>query len=100
MLAEQMRRQVGKGIHANPGRLQNNTLISKHVQAIAYVHAKDGGRYVHGFGNVDPDEKDLQRGMLNLNALQDRTQVEMIGHPDGSITLAGTRGQPLAALFK
>lgn len=100
-IAERMGRQVRKGVHVNPGeRLRGDTVMSHHVQAVVYVHAKDGGRYVHGFGNVDPNERDLARGVLKLDQLADKTHVEMVGHPDGTVTLQGTRGQPLAALFE
>ena len=98
-IANQMLRQLYSGVHANPKGLKGDTIMSHHVQAIAYVHAKDHGRYVHGFGNADPDEGDLKRGILNLDALKERTHVDMIGHQDGTITLVGTKGQPLAALF-
>lgn len=84
----------------NPDRVSKRIKIGTHVQAIAYIHAKDGGAYVHGFGNCDPDERDLKRGILNLNELKTITNVEMYGNPDGTITLVGTKGQPLAALFE
>jgi hypothetical protein len=99
-IAKQMLRQVQGGAHKNPHDLSKDTLISRHVQAIAYVHAKDGGQYVHGFGNVDPSEADLKKGWLNLNQLKMSTHVELIAHPDGTASLIGTRGQPLAALFE
>ena len=98
-IATQMLNQLYSGVHVNPAKVHADTVMSHHVQAIAYVHAKDHGRYVHGFGNADPDEGDLKRGILNLDALKERTHVDMIGHQDGTITLVGTKGQPLAALF-
>lgn len=98
-IASDLLHQIGNGVHVNPSRLKGRTRIASHVQAVAYIHAKDGGAYVHGFGNCDPDETDLQRGILKLNALKTVTNVAMYGEPDGSVTLVGTKGQPLAALF-
>ena len=99
MLARDMSKQVLGGVHLNPSRVKRRVKIASHVQAVAYIHEKDGGAYVHGFGNCDPPEKDLQRGILDLNALKTVTHVEMFGEPDGTVTLVGTKGQPLAALF-
>lgn len=99
-IAHQMLTQLYGGVHVNPAKVKGDTVMSHHVQAIAYVHAKDGGRYVHGFGNCDPDEKELAHGILNLNALKEHTHVDMIAHRDGTISLVGTKGQPLAALFE
>lgn len=99
-IATQMLNQLYSGVHVNPAKITGDKVMSHHVQAIAYVHKKDGGRYVHGFGNCDPNEKDLAEGWLNLNALKERTNVEMIAHRDGTVSLVGTKGQPLAALFE
>lgn len=98
-MARSMLGQLEGGVHTNPKRVAKRIKIGDHVQAIAYVHTKDGGRYVHGFGNCDPDEGDLKRGILKLDELKTVTNVAMYGEPDGSITLVGTKGQPLAALF-
>ncbi len=91
--------QVKQSIHANPRTISRPTVMSHHVQAIAYVHATDGGQYVHGFGDVELNEDDLKRGILKLSDLKMRTHVDMIGYPDGTVTLIGTKRQPLAALF-
>ena len=99
ILARDMSKQILGGVHLNPSRVKRRVKIGRHVQAIAYIHEKDGGAYVHGFGNCDPSEKDLKRGVLDLNALKTVTHVEMFGEPDGTVTLVGTKGQPLAALF-
>jgi hypothetical protein len=98
-LATAMRAQVQRGVHTNPDPVRRRVKIGRHVQAIAYIHEKDGGAYVHGFGNCDPDERDLKRGILNLKELKTVTDVAMYGNPDGTVTLVGTKGQPLAALF-
>lgn len=99
-IATMMLVQLRNGVHVNPAKVKGDTIMSHHVQAIAYVHAKDGGRYVHGFGDADPDEKDLKRGILNLDALKTKTNIDMVAHRDGTISLVGTKGQPLAALFE
>lgn len=99
-ICSQMLRQLEDGTHVNPGKVNGDTVMSHHVQAIAYVHKKDGGRYVHGFGDADPNEADLKEGWLNLNQLKERTNIDMIAHRDGTISLVGTKGQPLAALFE
>ena len=98
-IALAMRSQLESGVHANPRNISRPTIMSHHVQAIAYVHEHDGGQYVHGFGNVELNEMDLQKGILNLSDLAMKTHVDMIGYPDGTITLIGTKGQPLSALF-
>jgi hypothetical protein len=98
-LARLMLGQVRGGHHANPRNMSRPTIMSHHVQAIAYVHEQDGGQYVHGFGNVELSESDLKKGILNLSELAMKTHVDMIGYPDGTITLIGTKGQPLSALF-
>lgn len=75
--------------------------MSRHVQAIAYIHARDGKPYVHGFGDAELSERDLKRGWLNLSELKTRTDVEMVYDPETeTITIRGTRGQSLAALFE
>ncbi len=98
-LAAVMLDQLKGGVHANPRNISRPTIMSHHVQAIAYVHEQDGGQYVHGFGNVELSESDLKKGILNLSELAMKTHVDMIGYPDGTITLIGTKGQPLSALF-
>lgn len=103
--ARVMLAQLDRGVHANPSLrggapMRGRVKIGSHVQAIAYIHAKDGDAYVHGFGNRDPSEADLKRGILRLDRLKDVTNVEMYGNPDGTVTLVGTKGQPLAALFE
>lgn len=98
-IAQAMQAQLASGVHANPRNISRPTILSHHVQAIAYVHEKDGGQYVHGFADVELNEKDLKRGWLNLSELPTKTNIDMIGYPDGTVTLIGTKGQPLAALF-
>lgn len=73
--------------------------IALHVQAIAYIHAKDGDAYVHGFGNHDPDEQDLKDGWLNLADLKTVTHVEAFYNEDGSVTLRHAHGKKLVGLF-
>ena len=87
------------GIRRNPRNISRPMILSHHVQAIAYVHEQDGGQYVHRFGNVELNEKDLEKGVLSLEDLAMKTYVDMIAYPDGTITLIGTKGQPLSALF-
>jgi hypothetical protein len=89
-----------RGARRNPDTITRRTKMSGHVQAIAYVHAKDGEQYVHGFDDAELNERDLQQGVLNLGDLHDTTNVEMWANPDGTITLVGTHGQSLAALFE
>jgi hypothetical protein len=79
-----------------PGR---RVKIASHVQAIAYVHAKDGDKYVHGFGDADLDESELKRGVLNLDDLNDRTHVEAYGNADGTVTLCPTSAHALVGFF-
>lgn len=98
-ISKDMQAQIARGVHRNPQSLAKRTKIANHVQAIAYVHAKDHGQYVHGFGDAELNEQDLRRGVLKLSDLHDRTDVEMYGNADGTVTLVGTHGQPLAALF-
>lgn len=87
--------------HANPKRITKPTQMSRNVQAIAYVHTKDGQPYVHGFGDADLSEAKLKRGVLDLTELKMHTDVEMIYDPtDETILIRGLRGQSLAALFE
>lgn len=89
-----------RGARRNPEPITKRTKISAHVQAIAYRHIKDGADYVHGFGNAELNEKDLEKGWLDLGDLKQITNVEMYYNPDGTITIVGTHGQSLAALFE
>ena len=89
-----------RGARKNPAAISKRTKIAAHVQAIAYVHAKDGQQYVHGFGDAELNERDLRQGVLNLGDLHEVTDVVMYANPDGTITIEGTHGQSLAALFE
>jgi hypothetical protein len=92
-----MLNQVRRGVHTNP-RVRE-PLISEHVQAIAYVHKKDGECYVHGFGDAKLNDRELDRGVLRLGDLKSKTGVRLSGHADGTLSLAGARGQSLSDLF-
>lgn len=94
-ILESLQAQVKRGHHVNPGGRK----IARHVQAIAYIHAKDGDAYVHGFGNHDPSEADLKRGWLNLAELKTVTNVEAFYHDDGTVTLRHKDGKKLVELF-
>ena len=60
-LADDMRAQLGRGIHTNPRRRANPVMglianespavftVSKRVKEIVYIHAQDGEEYVHPF---------------------------------------------------
>lgn len=60
-LADDMRAQLGQGIHTNPRRRANPVMglianespavftVSKRVKEIVYIHAQDGEEYVHPF---------------------------------------------------
>lgn len=60
-------------------------IIARHVSAIIYVHAEDGGLYVHGFGH-EPIMRQ-SGGSLTLSDLSRDSNVEAIGMPDGTVTL-------------
>ena len=92
-LSQNMRAQLRRGIHANPGG--RRTKIGDHVQAVLYVHTVDGEPYVHGFGNADLKISNVRDGDVKLKGLHDTTGVCMYGEPDGSVTLEGDHGQPL-----
>lgn len=92
-------------VRGNPGpqgdaRITKPIVSSAHVQAIAYIHKRDGKPYIHGFGNAELNEQHLQDGWLDLSELKTKTDVAMTLNPDGTITIRGTRGQSLAALFE
>lgn len=83
---------------ANPPRGWKR--IASDVQAICYVHAKDGKCYVHGFGNHDPSDEELQSGQLDMTALKMRTDVEAYWSPDGSqVLLRQKQGKKIVKLF-
>lgn len=74
--------------------------IGRHVQAIVYINDHDGGEYVHGFANHDPNEADLKRGILNLSDLATRTDVEAFYSSDGkTVMLRHKHGKKLTGLF-
>jgi hypothetical protein len=74
--------------------------IASHVQAICYVHAKDGQCYVHGFGNHDPSEAELRKGVLNMNNLKMHTDVEAFFNDDMTeVRIRHKSGKPLTDLF-
>lgn len=98
-LAAKMRSQVRAGIHENPGR-RKRTKIGEHVQAIVYIHAKDGNPYVHGFGNAEIALKSIRPGDVRIQGLHDDTDVCMYGEPDGTVTIEGADGQSLWSMHK
>ena len=86
-------------IFGNPGG-KGWTKIATNVQAICYQHAKDGQDYVHGFGNHDPSEDDLNEGWLDLRALKARTGVQAYWSPDKKqVLLQRADGKPIIGLF-
>lgn len=86
-------------IFANP-RGTRWQKIGTDVQAIAYIHAKDGRPYVHGFGGCDPSEAELQAGRLNLDHLAERTGVEAFYSADKkTVMLRHKDGKPLIGMF-
>lgn len=86
-------------VFGNPARRNGtrsgSTIISRHVQAVAYVHAVDGSRRVHGYGNADIDLKDIGGDGVEIRGLKTRTGVTMVGNADGSVTLFHSDGLPL-----
>jgi hypothetical protein len=89
-MAEEMRRQVSRGVHVNPPK---GIKFSSDVQAIVYEHVTEGPR-VHGFGNADP--KLTNRGnALTMTGLKEKTGAAMYALPDGSILIRNTNGNPL-----
>lgn len=94
--ADHMLAQLGRGVHVNP---RGGECMSKHVQAIAYVHQQDGDAYVHGFGDAELNAKQLNKGILDLSDLKDLTDVCMYANKDGSLTLRHAQGKDLTALF-
>lgn len=105
IFANPKRRRGAGHARRNPGpqgdaKLTRRTLMSRHVQAIAYIHVRDGQPYVHGFDDADISERNLKKGWLDLKELHDETNVEMHYDPrTETITIRGTNGQSLAALF-
>ncbi len=86
-------------IFANPGSTRWKK-IGTDVQAIAYIHARDGRPYVHGFGGVDPTEAELKAGRLNLDRLSDTTGVEAFYSADKkTVMLRHKDGKPLIGLY-
>lgn len=83
-------------LFGNP-RLGRDTLIGKHVQAIIYVHAVDGDRYVHGFGDADIDLRSYATGDVRVGGMHAKTGVEMYGTEDGNVFVRGRDGQRLWA---
>lgn len=95
-VAQVMLTQLEHGVHQNPRGLE----LSRNVQAIVYIHTKDGERYVHGFGNAELDLKDRRDGTLEIRGLQEQTGVQMVGSADKrTVTLRGVDGQTLWDLF-
>lgn len=76
------------------------TKIAKHVQAIVYIHAQDRRPYVHGFGNHDPSQEELDSGKLDIADMPERTRVEAFWSPDKKqVLLQHADGKPLIGLF-
>lgn len=92
-IAEQMMAQLDRGVHRNPGG--KRTKIGEHVQAVLYIHAKDGHPYCHGFGDADIGLKTIRNGDVRISGLHEDTDVTMYGESDGTITMEGRNGQPL-----
>lgn len=84
-------------VQRNPAKLRRafrgRDVIARHVSAIIYVHAEDGGLYVHGFGH----EPTMQQrgGVLALSNLSKDSNVQAFGQPDGSVRLAHSGGLTL-----
>ncbi|MGH7177676.1 MAG: hypothetical protein ACREJC_09875 [Tepidisphaeraceae bacterium] len=72
-------------------------LISRHVQAILYVHNDNAKDYVHVFADREPEMKtDAQgRQWLRVDALPIITNVKMAAM-NGSLVLTHTRGKTLS----
>lgn len=98
-LASRMRLQALRSVHVNPKRVRRAMKMSDHVQAIVYVHEADGEFYVHGFGDAHLDLQ-VERGVLCIEGLKDRTHVQMFAEPDGSVSIVGVDGQRLWEDFR
>ncbi len=95
-IADTMLAQLYEGVHKNPGGQK----LGAHVQAILYVHAKDKRCYVHGFGDHDPSDEELESGMLDMGALKTNTGVEMFFNPAHTqLTIRHKDGKKLVGLF-
>jgi hypothetical protein len=93
-------RNPALAIFANPGRSRRWQRIGTDVQAIAYIHAKDGQPYVHAFGGVEPTAAELRAGRLDLDRLATETGVEMLFSPDHRTVMIRHRdGLPLIRMF-
>lgn len=81
----------------NPSRLRRafrgSDIIARDVSAIIYVHAEDGGLYVHGFGH-EPVMRQ-RGGDLTLSNLSRDSGVRAFGLPDGTVSLAHDKGLAL-----
>ena len=93
-IALKMLRQVAEGVHTNPGTPRGGVKFSDNVEAVVYQHKTEGPR-AHAFGNAELDERDLERGILRLDDVKERTGVAMYAMPDGSVVLRHSQGKPL-----
>jgi len=93
-LVMQLRRRDAR---PNPPRMRRafrgSDLIARDVSAIIYVHAEDGGLYVHGFGH-EPIMRQ-RGGDLTLSNLSRDSDVRAFGLPDGTVSLAHAKGLAL-----
>ena len=92
-LVNALRRQVDRGFHVN-GRRARGGKMSDNVMAIVYVHAADGQRYVHAFGDADVEPR-TRGNALVLEGLKERTGVQMFADPDGGISVVHRDGKPV-----
>lgn len=71
------------------GERRGERIISHNVQAVLYLRDDDGEPYVHGFGDADLELHTHRDGAVTIGRLKDRTGVELVLKPDGSVLLRG-----------
>jgi hypothetical protein len=107
-IIETIEGQLTYGVHVNPllavvgnprRRRRNppSAVMSHDVLAIAYIHAKDGLEYVHGFGNADIKLSNGPGGEMRVRGLKRETGVKMVSQDDGSVLLTGPGSRKLWA---
>lgn len=72
---------------------RTSDIIARHVCAIIYVHAEDGGLYVHGFGH-EPVMRQ-SGGSLTLSQLSRDSNVRAVAMPNGEVLLSHADGRSL-----
>lgn len=85
-----LKEQVASGYHRNPaitifGNPPAGRVMTKDVQAILYH--RGGKDYCHGFGDADITLKTHRDGGVTIGNLHQRTGVEALAMPDGSVVL-------------